>query len=195
MKRKILAVSLVVIALATLAFGTLAFFNDEETAHNVITSGGVDIVLEEFSDAECKTPFQNLSGAMPDATVGKYARITLADNSADAWIRVQFKKSIALDTENPDAAGKTADPGLLVLNRPEEGWTDGEDGWYYYNKALTRDEPTAMALNSVWFDKEMGNEYQGATATVTVIVQAVQKANNGSTALEAQGWPAQETSE
>lgn len=197
MKRKILAVSLVVIVLATLTIGTLAFFTDEDTAHNVFTSGEVDIVLEEFSDAECKTPFVDLSGAMPDTTVGKYARITLAEGSADAWLRVQFKKSIALNEENPDAAGKTADPDLLVLGLPAEGWTDGGDGWYYYDKVLTKDEPRAMALNSVYFSKEMGNEYQGATATVTVIVQAVQKDYNSSTVQEAKGWPAldEETSE
>ena len=35
----------------------------------------------------------------------------------------------------------------------------------------------------------MGNEYQNATATVDVYAQAVQTANNGKTALNAQGWP------
>ena len=36
----------------------------------------------------------------------------------------------------------------------------------------------------------MGNEYQNATATVDVIAQAVQTANNGTSAADAAGWPA-----
>ena len=35
----------------------------------------------------------------------------------------------------------------------------------------------------------MGNEYQGATATVDVLAQAVQTAHNGDTVVDAQGWP------
>lgn len=189
MKRKILAVSLVVIVVATLALGSLAFFNDEATAHNVITTSGVDIVLTEYADEACTTPFTNgQSGIMPDATVDKYAKIALAENSADAWIRVKFTKSIAFDKANEAAEGKTPNPDLLILNRPD-GWTDGGDGWYYYNKPLTKAEPTAMALNSVYFDKTMGNEYQNATANVTITVQAVQTAHNGASAQEASGWP------
>ena len=44
MKRKLLVISLVVICAAILAAGTLAYFNAEGTAHNVITTGGVKIL-------------------------------------------------------------------------------------------------------------------------------------------------------
>ena len=36
----------------------------------------------------------------------------------------------------------------------------------------------------------MGNEYQNAAATVDISAQAVQTANNGTSALTASGWPA-----
>ena len=39
----------------------------------------------------------------------------------------------------------------------------------------------------------MGNEYQGAVATVTVQAQAVQTANNGDTVQDAKGWPSTDT--
>ena len=39
------------------------------------------------------------------------------------------------------------------------------------------------------FNTAMGNEYQNAAATVDVAAQAVQTANNGGSAAEAQGWP------
>ena len=34
----------------------------------------------------------------------------------------------------------------------------------------------------------MGNEYQNCTANLIIYAQAVQTANNGETALDAQGW-------
>ena len=40
------------------------------------------------------------------------------------------------------------------------------------------------------FARSMGNLYQGSTATVSVLAQATQSANNGVSALEAAGWPA-----
>ena len=48
MKKKLLMLSAVAICIAILAAGTLAFFTAEDTAHNVITTGGVDIKLYEW---------------------------------------------------------------------------------------------------------------------------------------------------
>lgn len=50
MKRKILLFSILTICVATLAAGSLAYFTAEDTAHNVITSGGIDIDLLEWAD-------------------------------------------------------------------------------------------------------------------------------------------------
>ena len=41
MKRRISILSVLVICLATLVAGTIAYFTAEEKAHNVITTGGV----------------------------------------------------------------------------------------------------------------------------------------------------------
>ena len=46
-KWKIIALSTVLACLAIVASGTLAYFTAQETAHNVITSGGVAIQLIE----------------------------------------------------------------------------------------------------------------------------------------------------
>lgn len=50
MKRKIFLLSVVAICIAIAAVGTLAYFNAEDTAHNVITSGSVKIRLDEWAD-------------------------------------------------------------------------------------------------------------------------------------------------
>lgn len=192
MKRKLLLLSVMVICIAIAAVGTLAYFNTEAVAHNVITTGGVNIELHEYADKACTTDYDtNKTGIMPGMTVDKYARIALAEGSADAWVRVRFEKKITFAAGNEHAEGKTPNLDLVELTIPE-GWSDGRDGWYYLEAPLTSNTPV-FALTSVTFNKDMGNEYQGATATVDIVAQAVQKANNGDSALTAKGWPKLET--
>ena len=192
MKKKLLILSLAAICLAITAIGTLAYFTSEGTAHNVITTGGVEIELHEYADEACTTDYDtNKTGIMPGMTVDKYARIALAEGSADAWVRVRFEKKITFAAGNEHAQGKTPNLDLVELTMPE-GWIAGNDGWYYLEAPLTSNTPV-FALTSVTFNKTMGNEYQGATATVDIVAQAVQMDNNGKTVMDAQGWPASET--
>lgn len=181
MKRKLLILSVLVICVATLAAGTLAYFTSEGTAHNVITTGGVDITLQEWADEGKKTPFEDLTGIMPGMTVTKIAEIKNT-GASEAWVRVKVEKNIRLAGEGE------VNPDLVELALDTANWTE-KDGYYYYNKALKPGEVTAPIFSAVTFNASMGNEYQNATATVDVYAQAVQTANNGATALEAQGWP------
>lgn len=192
MKRKLLLLSVMVICIAIAAVGTLAYYNTNAIAHNVITTGGVNIELHEYADEACTTDYDtNKTGIMPGMKVDKYARIALAEGSADAWVRVKFEKKITFAAGNEHAEGKTPNLDLVELTIPE-GWSDGRDGWYYLEAPLTSNTPV-FALTSVKFDMTMGNEYQGATATVDIVAQAVQVANNGKTVMDAQGWPKLET--
>ena len=181
MKRKLLILSVLVICVATLAAGTLAYFTSEGTAHNVITTGGVDITLQEWADEGKKTPFEDLTGIMPGMTVTKIAEIKNT-GASEAWVRVKVEKNIRLAGEGE------VNPDLVELALDTANWTE-KDGYYYYNKALKPGEVTAPVFSAVTFNASMGNEYQNATATVDVYAQAVQTANNGETALNAQGWP------
>ena len=181
MKRKLLILSVLVICVATLAAGTLAYFTSEGTAHNVITTGGVDITLQEWADEGKTKPFEDLTGIMPGMTVTKIAEIKNT-GASDAWVRVKVEKNIQLKGEG------TPDTGLVELALNTADWTE-RDGYYYYTKALKSGEVTAPIFTAVTFTAAMGNEYQNATATVDVFAQAVQTANNGDTVLNAQGWP------
>lgn len=191
MKRKLLLLSVMVICIAIAAAGTLAFFNGDATAHNVITTGKVGITVNEYSqyDPDEREKFtNNQTGIMPGTTVDKIVVVSGEDGTADAWVRVKFTKSIQL------AAGKQGkvDLGLIKLNTGAN-WIDGKDGWFYYNAPVKANQEAAPALLSVQFDATMGNTYQGATATVDVLAQAVQCANNGTSAQTASGWPADGT--
>ena len=181
MKKKLLILSLAAICLAITAIGTLAYFTSEGTAHNVITTGGVEIAVQEWADEDKQTPFEDLEGIMPGMTVTKIAEIKNT-GASDAWVRVKVEKNIQLQGE-----GKP-DTGLVELTLNTADWTE-KDGYYYYSKPLKPGEVTAPIFTAVTFKPDMGNEYQNATATVDVTAQAVQTANNGATVMDAQGWP------
>ena len=181
MKRKLLILSVLAICLAILAAGTFAYFTSEDTAHNVITTGGVKIAVQEWADDEKTTPFEDLTGVMPNTTVTKIAEIKNT-GASDAWVRVRVEKNIKLQGEG------TPDTGLVELTLNTTDWTE-KDGYYYYKEALKPGEVTAPIFTAVTFKPEMGNEYQNATATVDVAAQAVQTANNGDAVMDAKGWP------
>lgn len=190
MKRKLLLLSVMVICIAIAAAGTLAFFNGDATAHNVITTGKVAIKVNEYAkydaaDTAKRVKYENnQTGIMPGTTVNKIVVVSGEDGTADAWVRVKFTKSIQL----ADGKQGEVDLGLIKLNTGAN-WIDGKDGWFYYNAPVKANQEAAPALLSVQFDATMDNTYQGATATVDVLAQAVQCANNGETALTAKGWP------
>lgn len=181
MKRKLLILSVLAICIAMFAGGTLAFFTSEDKAHNVITTGGVEITLQEWADEAKTTPFKDLTGVMPNTTVTKIAEIRNT-GASDAWVRVKVEKNIMLQGDG------MPDTGLMELKRNTVDWTE-KDGYYYYNKILKPGEATAPIFTAVSFAADMGDEYQNAAATVDVFAQAVQTANNGDTVLTAQGWP------
>lgn len=182
MKRKLLILSVLAICIATLAAGTLAYFTSEGKAHNVLTTGGVEIAVQEWADEEKTKPFEDLTGIMPGMTVTKIAEIKNT-GASDAWVRVKVEKSIKLQGEG------TPDTDLVELNLNLTDWTQGKDGYLYYNKVLKPGEVTEPLFTAVTFNVTMGNEYQNATATVDVVAHAVQTANNGDTVMDAKGWP------
>ena len=181
MKRKITVLLLVAICVAIAATGTLAYFNQEDTAHNVITTGGVDIEVQEWADEAMTEPFADQTGVMPGTSVTKIALVKNT-GSAAAWLRVKLDVAV----QDADKEPLSAEPIVLDIG---ENWKLQEDGYYYYQKPLAPGERSDPIFTTVTFNPEMGNEYQRATATVDLSAQAVQTANNGDTVMDAKGWP------
>lgn len=186
MKRRLLAGAVIVMCLSLLAYGTLAYFTAEDTAHNVITSGEIDIELQEWADAEKTTPFpeDEVSGVMPGTEVTKIVEVKNT-GANDAYIRVKVEKEFVL---SEGVEGET-DSGLMKIDFDETYWMLGEDGYYYYKEALKPGAVTEPLFASVSFDPSMGNIYQNSTAKVDVTAYAVQVANNGDSVMDAKGWP------
>ena len=190
-KRKILLISIFTIILAIAAMGSSAFFNAEDTAHNVITSGSVNsAVVETMLDGtELKAfPEEGITGVMPGSTVSKIVSIRNTGRS-DAWIRVR------VSIEMKDGEGQPLDTGVVGFT-VEGPWFDGGDGYYYYGEAVPAEKETQVLFREVRFDPDMGNEYQNCTAYIKIEAEAVQTANNpipdGGTVRDVAGWPGAE---
>ena len=189
MKKKLIAAALLVIGIAILSAGTIAYFTSATTAHNVITSGGVDIVLEEWADEDCTTPYPAQAvPVMPGQSITKI--VTVKNTDADAYVRAQFHITVLGadgDKINPENL-PNLDKAIVIECGAD--WEKGADGWYYYAEPLEVGQVTPALFSEVVFDgPNMTNEYQNCTVTVDVIAQAVQVANNGDSAQEAKGWP------
>ena len=185
MKKKILFLTAALICLSIAMTGTLAYFTADDVAHNVITTGKVNIALQEWANEDRTVPFENIEGVMPGNEITKIALVKNT-GTAPAWIRVKIDIAV---TKQIDKETVFLPSNKVLLDIDTENWKLKEDGYYYYQKALAADELTEPIFTSVLFDRSMNNAYQNSTASVDVFAEAVQTANNGANAEEASGWP------
>ena len=192
MKKKVFAISALLVALAILATGTLAYYSAKAVAHNVITTDSVGITIEEFQseDGTLKPYPEEPIEVMPGVEVSKI--VTVKNEEAQSWIRAcveivvtdaNGKKMVLTDAEQEK---------IITLDMNEEYWLrkSGDGKWWYYKEPVNTGASTQALFTTVEFDgPAMGNEYQGSTFEIHIAGQAVQTANNESTVLTAKGWP------
>ena len=190
MKRKVLIGAVLAIALSLVAGGTLAYFTADDIAHNVITTGKVDITIVETQkgdgDTEVEFPEEGISGVMPGTSVSKIVRVKNI-GEGEAWIRVQVSKTIksAAGDELPLTLTVEGEEVPVMDFTVGEDWLDGGDGYYYYKEAMPYykeaefpDNATTPLLEAITFAPQMGNEYQSSQADIVICAQAIQTANN-----------------
>ena len=186
MKKKLFVLAAVMIILAVLGTGTLAYFTTSTVAHNVITSGEIDIDLVETMEKDGNIvpyPSEPVGGIVPGMAHSKIVNVSNV-GSNPAWVRVK----VIITAEDDD--GKALPTGVLTLDYNTEKWIE-KDGYYYYDAVLPAGATTAAPLfTEVLFSGEgMGNEYQNAHIEIDVQAYATQAQNNGTTVMEAKGWP------
>lgn len=192
MKKKLLLLASVAICAAILASGTLAYFTAEDEVHNVITSGAVDIQIEEWQDKIGNPYPDDPIDVMPGVTVSKIT--TIKNLEADAYIRAKFEVVITRADGSVMELSPETLASIITLTMNGEDWLrkDGDGVWWYYDAPVAPGASTEPFFTEVVFDgPNMTNEYQNCTVEVIVKAQAVQTANNGASALEAAGWPAE----
>ena len=199
MKKKVLLLLVLALCLTATTAGTLAYFNDDVTAHNVITSGGVNIAIVEKQavpgndgTTELKDfPKEGITGVMPGTSVSKIVKVKNT-GASEAWIRVKVDAGITSAPTGQNPNGAALSTSVMAYDIQSNDW-EYKDGYYYYKQPVASGELTAALFNAVTFSKTMDNTYQNCTANIEISAQAVQTANNGATVLEAKGWPGDDT--
>lgn len=186
MKKKVIGGALFLVILIAAVQGTVAYFTRSIVTHNVITSGAIDIELEEFTkDENDETiPWKDVEGITPGEDVSKIVRVKNTGPN-DAWVRIVVKTDVSKED------GSAYKDGDLVIDFDTTYWTqkDGEADTYYYKQKLLPGAVTEPLFETVSFSTGMGNDYQNATIEISVEAHGTQYDNNGATVLEAKGWP------
>lgn len=188
--KRIIAVLAITSILAVMVFQTLAFFTAEDTALNRVTMGNVALILNDDTinpETEELEPFpvEGFDLIMPGDVIDKIVSVT-NDGDNPIWVRIRLDRSILLAGEAADV-----DFNVLGLDLNDEDWTEGADGWFYYNEVLAPGETTENLFTQVTFPTTLGNAFMNAEVEIDVLAQGVQSQNNGLTVQEATGWPAE----
>lgn len=188
MKKKIIYIAAIIICLSIITGGTLAYFTAEDTARNVITTGSVSVsvVQQQLTDGALQPIADQPIAVMPDTTVSRV--VSVQSTKQTAWVRMQYTIKLydATGAEKALTADELAQ--IITISPDDTNWTL-VDGWWYYSDAIGFGEAAQPLFDSIRFSAQMGNEYQGCSMVLQITAQAVQQANNGTTVLEAAGWP------
>lgn len=182
LKARCAVVALVAVALTFLTQGTVAYYSATGKATNVVTSGNIQFIIRETTDAGTAFPEEGVY-IVPGDVVSKQVSIE-SDCEHPFYLRV--KVVYGVDSEELSAED------CFKLNIDDNRWQYA-DGWYYYKDVVAPGETTPNVFSHVeMVGATIDNSYIGKTLTLTVKAQAVQSENNpitdGNTAT-ASGWP------
>ncbi len=171
-KKKLLTIIASLALLVSVGLFSLAFFSDEKKVDNVITTGNIAIDLHDLGADEEDFPANGIQNVVPGDKIVKIVKVENV-GSNPAWIKVVL---------TPESDKENLDLSVIELELNTTQWTKGEDGAYYYYRALLPNETTENLLSSVTFPTSLGNDYANVTFTIGVQAYGVQSQNNGSSA-------------
>ena len=167
MKKKIIAVCLIVALAATAVVGgTLAYFTDKDDATNTFTVGNVDITLTE--------PNWEGSGSedAPEVYPGEpLAKDPTVENvgANPCFVRI---KVTGLDCLAP--AGNITYRTDYVPGKLGDHWVLHTDGYFYYDQVLAVGETTDALFDQIVIPSDLTNGDATTLHNVVVTAEAVQ---------------------
>lgn len=161
MKKKILAVSTILLVAIMIAGGSMAWFtSNPNEAVNEFQLGTVKVKVIEpgFEDLE------NVEATLYDKNVQVQSLGTKR-----TYVRVRLV---------PEWSNPSLSVSNVALNLSQNGnWTSKQaDGYYYFKYYLNENEITSLLLESVTFTDLTG--YEGETFTLKVVAEGVQITND-----------------
>ncbi len=187
MNKKLTALIISIICILVIVGGSVAYRVTSDTAKSRISASNVKIelvMLEEDADGNQKTVSGD-TAFTPGETKSRIARVTNT-GAQPAWVRVKAELVIDGETEmameNPYTHLEGLDDGT--------NWT-WEEGYWYYNRILEPGETTEALFTAVVFRPDSIDGTNGKDIDLKVDAEGTQSRHNGTSALEAKGWPAE----
>lgn len=192
MKRWILTAALLITLIGSIC-GTYAYTTVSSQSHNVITSGGVEIIVEEWQQTDQgRIPYpKEAVKIMPGQQISKI--VTIRNLDRECFVRARVEVTVTDKEGNTKVLPHADVKKLLRWEVDENFWQQKKDEgkWWYYTCPMAVGDVTEPLFQKVRFSgREMDNAWQGNTVQIHVKAQAVQSQNNGESALVAAGWPA-----
>ena len=167
MKKKIIAVCLIVALAATAVIGgTLAYFTDKDAKTNTFTVGNVDITLTE--PGWTSTGSQDAPEVYPGEPLAKDPTVT-NDGANPCFVRI---KVTGLDCLAP--AGNITYRTDYTDGKLGDNWVKHTDGYFYYNKVLAVGETTDALFDQIVIPSDLTNGDATTLHNIVVTAEAVQ---------------------
>lgn len=147
---------------------TAAFFTANRTATGTITLGNpVDINISQGGTNVTTLAFEG--NAYPGTTYDAPISIVAATDTSEACLRAKVTLT------NTDTAS------INVEATTSDSWVKGEDDYYYYNGTITAGN-TVDFISKITVPTTLTNEDAKKTYSVSIICEAIQKANGAAAA-------------
>ena len=184
-KKVLLLLLLALLLIFAVVSATVANTTVEGRTRNVITTGKVDISINESTKAangviRADGKGIDFSAVVPGQTASKI--VTIKNEAEKCWLRVKVEITVT------PAPGDGSDPAQLIVPNIDGSLWRYENGYYYYQKPLESGETAAM-FDQVLFAPSIGNAYAGSQAKMVITAEATQYKNNET--MSPESWPAE----
>lgn len=188
MKRIVLSIITIAVALSLASWATFAVWSDSVTiASNHIQTGTADLLVSAVGtsgpwDTSTVSSSLTLSALVPGSTGHDGFAFSLKNNSTDG---VNFNVNSQITSLNISGTGDPDQSKLLIAIYPVGSTPDTGSGWisasdwqssaHNLNSLLTPGDSNAKSYNiSAKLSSSAGNEWQGRTVTFTLTINGQQ---------------------
>ena len=185
-KKIILTAVFLLMTVLTFTFSTVAYFTDSTSSSGShISTGDMRVKLVETVDENDLMPNGSMR-ILPGYVVSRELAVKNV-GSLPVYVRVRVDSLITLAAAMQGREGEI-DPALVKLNINTTDWELHGD-YYYHKNPVVSGNSTAPLFTTVTFDPLMGNLYKDSSIELDFTVHALQANSNGTSYLDASGWP------
>ena len=183
------------VIIAIFSAQTYSYFSQSVVSPiNEIAAGKLDMEIIELDNNDNGQVFDVSPIKMLPATgVGKKVSVKNT-GTLPIYVRIKIEKSINKpENEMPSGWKELIECNYKIDDTATPDVTEGlwvyHDGYYYYSTSLDAGITASPLFDTVYFSKDMGNQFENSEVSFKIVCQATQTSGNSDSPLTAVGWP------